>query len=136
MSSCNLYSAITITLKSLYICVSLLQNPSQLKNIYFILLFLVVKLLALYSVKYGLNYLSIYSVKNNSVYATWSATIGNFIPLYLIFSFIWVKNPLSLAFLLLNLLIDGIFTLDIPNSAILFSNTCLLLVSWLIIYCS
>ena len=55
---------------------------------YFTLLFLVAKLLALYSVKYGLNYLSMYPIKNNPVYATWSATIGNFTPLYLIFSFI------------------------------------------------
>ena len=88
VSSCNLYSAITVTSKSLYIYISLLQNPSQLKNMYFILLFLVVKLLALYSVKYGLNYLNIYPVKNNPIYTTWSAIIGNFTPLYLIFSFI------------------------------------------------
>ena len=67
---------------------SLLQNPSQLKNIYFTLLFLVVKLLALYSIKYSLNYLSMYSVKNNPVYAIWSTIIDNFTPLYLIFSFI------------------------------------------------
>src|SRR5580692_2494174 len=96
---------------------------------YFILLFLVVKLLALYSVKYGLNYLSIYPVKNSPAYATWSATIGNFTFLCLIFSFIWVKNPLSLAFLLLNFSTDGIFTLIIPISLILFFNTCLLLIS-------
>ena len=136
MSFCNLCLAIIITLGLLYIYISLLQNPSQLKNMYFILLFLVIKLLALYSIKYGLNYLSVYPVKNNPVYATWSAIIGNFIPLCLIFSFIWVKNPLSLAFLLLNLLIDSIFILDIPNSAMLFSNACLLLVSWLMICCS
>ena len=100
---------------------------------YFILLFLVVKLLALYSVKYGLNYLSVYPIKNNPAYATWSATIGNFTFLCLIFSFIWVKNPLSLAFSPLNLLIDGIFILDIPISVILFFNACLLLVSCLMI---
>ena len=88
VSSCNLYSAVTITLGSLYIYISLLQNPSQFKNIYFTLLFLVVKLLALYFVKYSLNYLSIYPIKNNPAYATQSATISNFIPLYLIFSFI------------------------------------------------
>ena len=88
ISSCNLYLAITIALGLLYIYISLLQNPSQLKNMYFTLLFLVVKLLALYSIKYGLNYLSIYPVKNNPAYATQSATIGNFTPLCLIFSFI------------------------------------------------
>ena len=60
-----MHLAITVTLGLLYIYISLLQNPSQLKNIYFILLFLVVKLLALYSIKYGLNHLNIYPVKNN-----------------------------------------------------------------------
>ena len=37
---------------------------------YFTLLFLVIKLLALYSIKYGLNYLSVYPVKNNPAYTT------------------------------------------------------------------
>ena len=80
--------AIIVTLGLLYICVNLLQNPSQLKNMYFTLLFLVVKLLALYFIKYGLNYLNIYPIKNSPVYTTWSTTIGNFTPLCLIFSFI------------------------------------------------
>ena len=70
MSSYNLHLAIIVALGLLYIYINLLQNPSQLKNIYFTLLFLVVKLLALYSVKYGLNYLSIYPVKNNPAYTT------------------------------------------------------------------
>ena len=100
---------------------------------YFTLLFLVIKLLALYSIKYNLNYLSIYSIKNNPAYATWSTTIDSFTPLCLIFSFIWVKNPLSLAFLPLNFLTNGIFTLNILISVILFFNACLLLISWLII---
>ena len=88
MSSYNLHSAIIVTSESLYIYISLLQNPSQLKNIYFTLLFLVIKLLALYSIKYSLNYLSAYPIRNSPIYATWSATIGNFTPLCLIFSFI------------------------------------------------
>ena len=88
VNSYNLYLAVTIALGLLYICISLLQNPSQLKNMYFTLLFLVIKLLALYSVKYNLNYLSAYPVKNNPAYATQSTTIGNFTPLCLIFSFI------------------------------------------------
>src|SRR5580692_9858419 len=129
ISFCNLCLAVIITSGLLYIYISLLQNPSQLKNIYFTLLFLVIKLLALYSIKYGLNYLNIYPIKNSPVYATWSTTIGNFTPLCLIFSFIWVKNPLNLAFLSLNLSINGIFILNIPISVILFFNTCLLPVS-------
>ena len=96
-------------------------------------MFLVIKPLALYSIKYSLNYLNAYPVRNSPVYATWSATMDNFTLFCLIFSFIWVKNPLNLAFLPLNFLTNGIFILVIPISLILFSNTCLLPVSWLII---
>ena len=39
-------------------------------NIAFILLLVVIKPLALYSVKYNLNYISTYLVKNNFIYAT------------------------------------------------------------------
>jgi hypothetical protein len=65
MSSYSLYSAIAITSKSLYICVSLFTNPLYIKNMYLTLLFLVNSLLALYFAKYSLNYLSIYFAKNN-----------------------------------------------------------------------
>jgi hypothetical protein len=65
MSSYSLYSAVVSASRSLYICVSLFINPSYIKNIYLTLLFLVIKLLALYSAKYSLNYLSIRPVKNN-----------------------------------------------------------------------
>jgi hypothetical protein len=57
--------------------------------------------------------------------------MGSFCLLYLIFSFIWVRNPLSFTLSLLNLLTDGIFTLDIPILLILLFNTILLFVSWL-----
>jgi hypothetical protein len=67
VSSCSLYSAIASAFRSLYICISLFTNPSYNKNMYFTLLFLVVKLLALYSTKYGLNHLSVYPAKNNPV---------------------------------------------------------------------
>jgi hypothetical protein len=67
MSSYSLYSAIASTFKSLYIYISLFINPSYIKNIYFTLLFLVIKLLALYFTKYSLNYLNIYLTKNNPV---------------------------------------------------------------------
>jgi hypothetical protein len=67
VSSCSLHFAITITSKSLYICVSLFTNPFYIKNIYLTLLFLVNSPLALYSIKYSLNYLSIYPAKNNPI---------------------------------------------------------------------
>jgi hypothetical protein len=63
----SLRSAIVSASRSLYICVSLFANSSYIKNMYLILLFLVVKLLALYLTKYGLNYLSTYPAKNNPV---------------------------------------------------------------------
>src|SRR5271156_1852359 len=75
-------------LKSLYICISLFINPFYIKNMYLTLLFLVIKLLALYSTKYSLNYLSICLARNNPVYTTWSITMGNFYLLCLIFNFI------------------------------------------------
>jgi hypothetical protein len=65
VNSCSLYSAIAITSKSLYICVSLFTNPFYIKNMYLTSLFLVDSLLALYFAKYSLNHLSIYSAKNN-----------------------------------------------------------------------
>jgi hypothetical protein len=67
MSSCSLYSAIASTSKSLYIYVSLFTNPFYNKNIYLTSLFLVNSLLALYSTKYGLNYLSTHPAKNNPI---------------------------------------------------------------------
>jgi hypothetical protein len=66
ISSCSLHSAIATAFKSLYIYISLFANPSYIKNIYLTLLPLVVKPLALYSIKYSLNYLSTYFTKNNS----------------------------------------------------------------------
>jgi hypothetical protein len=96
---------------------------------YLTLLFLVVKPLALYSTKYSLNYLSTRPVKNNPIYATWSTTIGNFYPLHLIFNFIQVKNPLSLAFSPLNYSINDILTLHISILFILFFNAYPFLVS-------
>jgi hypothetical protein len=67
VSSHSLYSTIASASKSLYICISLFANPSYIKNIYLTSLFLVVKLLALYSIKYGLNHSSVYPVRNNPI---------------------------------------------------------------------
>jgi hypothetical protein len=65
MSSCSLYSAIASASESLYIYISLFANPSYIKNMYLTLLFLVVKLLALYFAKYNLNHLSTCPIRNN-----------------------------------------------------------------------
>jgi hypothetical protein len=65
MSSCSLYFIIAVASKSLYIYINLFTNPSYIKNMYLTSLFLVDSLLASYSVKYSLNYLSIYLTKNN-----------------------------------------------------------------------
>ena len=96
--------------------------------------FTVISLLALYFVKYSLNYLSIYLVRNNPIYTTQSAIIGNFTPLYLIFSFIQVRNPFSLDFSPLNLLTNGILTFIIPILLSLFSSKVLFAISVLITF--
>jgi hypothetical protein len=67
VSSCSLYSAITSAFRSLYIYISLFTNPFYNKNMYFTSLFLVNSLLALYFIKYSLNHLSVYPVKNNPI---------------------------------------------------------------------
>jgi hypothetical protein len=67
MSFYSLYFTIAVTFRSLYICVSLFTNPFYIKNMYFTLLFLVNSLLALYSTKYSLNYLSTCPARNNPV---------------------------------------------------------------------
>jgi hypothetical protein len=67
MSSYSLYFAIASAFKSLYIYISLFINPSYIENMYLTSLFLVNSLLALYSTKYSLNYLSAHPVRNNPV---------------------------------------------------------------------
>jgi hypothetical protein len=67
VSSYSLYSTVASAFRSLYIYISLFINPSYIKNMYLTLLFLVIKLLALYSIKYNLNYLSVYLIRNNPV---------------------------------------------------------------------
>jgi len=84
---------------------------------YFTLLLAVVSLLALYSIRYSLNYLSTRPVNSN------------FTPLYLILSFIYIRNPLTLIFLLLNLLIDSILIFNTPILLIFTSSTYLLPIS-------
>jgi hypothetical protein len=67
MSSCSLYSAIASAFRSPYIYISLFTNLFYIKNMYLTLLFPVIKLLALYFTKYGLNHLSVHPTKNNPV---------------------------------------------------------------------
>jgi hypothetical protein len=67
ISSYSLYFTIAIPFKSLYIYISLFINSFYIKNIYLTSLFLVIKLLALYSTKYNLNHISIYPVRNNLI---------------------------------------------------------------------
>src|SRR6266403_4461516 len=92
-------------------------------------LLVVVSLLALYSVKYSLNYLSARPVRNNPIYATWSTTNNNLTSLYLILSLIYIRNPLSLIFLPLNLLTNSNLVLDIPILLIFALSAYLLFIS-------
>jgi len=49
-------------------------------------------------------------MRNNSIYTTALANINNFIPLFYIFIYIYIKNPFNLDFVLLNHLIKNILT--------------------------
>ena len=86
-------------------------------------------LLALYPIKYSLNYSSARPAKNNPIYVTWSTTNSNFAPLFLILSYIYIRNPLSLIFLLLSRLIDGILIFNAPILLILTFSAYLLPIS-------
>ena len=57
-----------------------------------------------YSIKYGLNYFNALPVKNIPVYITVSTSVAIFGPLYLSFSDIYIRYPLSLMRVLLNYL--------------------------------
>jgi hypothetical protein len=65
INSCSFYFTIAVAFKSLYIYVNLFANPFYIKNMYFTSIFLVVKLLASYSIKYNLKHLSDYPAKDN-----------------------------------------------------------------------
>ena len=85
---------------------------------YFVFKLVVVALFVWYSVKYSLNHSNALPVKNIPVYATASASIAIFGPLYLSFNNICVRYPLSLILVLLNCLTASNLTVLVP---ILFS---------------
>ncbi len=114
----NFYSAIASSSKSLNICVIQFLKFSQLKKIYFISKLVVVALFIWYSVKYSLNHSKALPVKNIPTYITTSTSITILGPLYLSFSNIYIKYPLSLTRVLLNYLTASNLTILIP---ILFS---------------
>jgi len=49
-------------------------------------------------------------MRNNPIYATVSASINSFTPLFYIFIYIYIKNPFNLDFVLLNRSIKDILT--------------------------
>ncbi len=85
---------------------------------YFISRLVVVAPFVWYFVKYSLNHSNALPVKNIPAYATASAGVAIFGPLYLSFNDIYVRYPLSLIFVPLNYLTTGNLTVLVP---ILFS---------------
>jgi len=65
-------------------------------------------------------------VRKSPIYATVSANINNFIPLFYIFSLIYIKNPFNLNFIPSNRSIKGILTFVVPITLIFISKTALL----------
>src|SRR6266576_2031953 len=85
---------------------------------YFISRLVVVALFIWYSVKYNLNHFNALPVKNIPIYITVSASIAILGPLYLSFSDIYIRYPLSFTYIPLNHLTANSLTFLVP---ILFS---------------
>jgi len=54
-------------------------------------------------------------VRNSPIYTTASININNFIPLFYIFIYIYIKNPFNLNFVSLNHLIKGILAFKVST---------------------
>jgi len=65
-------------------------------------------------------------VRNSPIYTTASTNINNFTPLFYIFIYIYIKNPFSFNFILLNYLIKNILTFIVLTILIFISKTALL----------
>ena len=98
----SFYSAITSFFKSLNIYVIWFLKLSQLKKMYFVFRLVVVALFIWYSVKYGLNHSNALPNRNIPIYITASTSIAILCPLYCSLSDIYIRYPLSFAFILLN----------------------------------
>src|SRR6266567_1258088 len=109
----NVYSfcsAVVSSSKSPNIYIIWFLKFSQFKKMYFVFRLVVVALFVWYSIKYGLNHFNALPVKNIPAYATASAGVAIFGPLYLSFNDIYVRYPLSLILILLNCLTAGSLT--------------------------
>ena len=54
-------------------------------------------------------------MRNSPIYTTASININNFIPLFYIFIYIYIKNPFNLNFVSLNHLIKGILAFKVST---------------------
>ena len=81
---------------------------------YFISRLVVVAPFIWYSVKYSLNHSNALPIKNIPAYTTASASIAILGPLYLSFSDIYIRYPLSLIYILSNHLTASSLTFLVP----------------------
>jgi len=65
-------------------------------------------------------------MRKSPIYITMSTNINNLIPLFYIFNLIYIKNPCSFNFILLNHLIKNILTF-IASIALIFTSKAILL---------
>src|SRR6266576_3288053 len=111
-------SAVVSSSKSPNICIIWFLKLSQLEKMYFVSRLVVVALFVWYSIKYSLNHFNALPVKNIFAYITASAGVIILGPLYLSFSNIYVRYPLSFTCMPLNYLTISSLTFLVP---ILFS---------------
>ncbi len=102
VSEYSFRSAVASSSRSLNIYVIWFLKFSQLKKIYFISRLVVVAPFVQYSIRYSLNHSNALPIKNIPAYATASAGVTILGPLYLSFSDIYIRYPLSLIRVLLN----------------------------------
>ena len=81
---------------------------------YFVSKLVVVVLFVWYSIKYNLNHFNALPVKNIPIYITASTSVAILGPLYLSFSNIYIRYPLSLMRVLLNHLTASSLTFLVP----------------------
>ena len=99
VSSCP-YINLSLVINSLFrlpnICLSLLVNPSYIKNIYYTSILVVFNPFNCTLMKQGLNYFNTLSIKNNPIQVTCFIAISNPGPLLVILILIYIRNPLNL----------------------------------------
>ena len=96
--------------KPLNIYISLLQNPSYIKNMNCTSQLVVFMPFTYISIKQGLNHSNTFPNKYNPIQAIYFITVGSLGPLLMILILIYIRNPFNLYTFLLKYLTNGILT--------------------------